>query len=414
MQLEPAMTTTPRRDPLAYLEDEVAALRERHLYRALRVMSSGQGPIVSVDDKRVISLSSNDYLGLTHHPRLRDAALTAVRDFGVGSGAVRTIAGTMSMHEALEAELAEFKGTPAVLTFQSGFSANTGVIPTIAGETDLIVSDSLNHASIIDGMRLSKAPRKVYPHADVEALKGVLDEAVETGREGSGEPYRSILVVTDGVFSMDGDIAPLPGIVESAEAAGAAVFVDDAHASGVLGRDGRGSVDHFGLHGRVAIQVGTLSKAVGALGGYVAGSLALREILTQRARPFLFSTSHPPAVVAACREAIKVMQEEPELLERLWANTRRFKGELGRLGFDTGRSETPITPVMMGDPETAMRFSDQLMGEGVFAQPVVYPTVALDQARIRTIVTAAHTDDQLDRALEAFSTVGRELGVTSG
>jgi glycine C-acetyltransferase len=414
MQLEPAMTTTPRRDPLAYLEDEVAALRERHLYRALRVMSSGQGPIVSVDERRVISLSSNDYLGLTHHPRLRDAALAAVRDFGVGSGAVRTIAGTMSMHEALEAELAEFKGTPAVLTFQSGFSANTGVIPTIAGETDLIVSDSLNHASIIDGMRLSKAPRKVYPHADVEALKGVLDEAIEKGREGSGEPYRSILVVTDGVFSMDGDIAPLPGIVEAAEAAGAAVFVDDAHASGVLGRDGRGSVDHFGLHGRVAIQVGTLSKAVGALGGYVAGSLALREILTQRARPFLFSTSHPPAVVAACREAIKVMQEEPELLERLWANTRRFKGELGRLGFDSGRSETPITPVMMGDPETAMRFSDQLMGEGVFAQPVVYPTVALDQARIRTIVTAAHTDDQLDRALEAFSAVGRELGVTSG
>jgi glycine C-acetyltransferase len=408
------MTTTPRKDPLAHLDDEVAALKERHLYRALRVMSSAQGPIVSVDEKRLISLSSNDYLGLTHHPRLRDAALAAVRDFGVGSGAVRTIAGTMSMHEALEAELAEFKGTAAVLTFQSGFTANTGVIPTITGETDLIVSDSLNHASIIDGMRLSKAPRKVYPHADVEALKGVLAEAVENGRDGSGEPYRSILVVTDGVFSMDGDIAPLPGIVEAAEAVGAAVFVDDAHASGVLGRDGRGSVDHFGLHGRVAIQVGTLSKAVGALGGYVAGSVALREILTQRARPFLFSTSHPPAVVAACREAIKVMQEEAELLERLWTNTRRFKSELGRLGFDTGRSETPITPVMMGDPETAMRFSDQLMGEGVFAQPVVYPTVALDLARIRTIVTAAHTDEQLDRALEAFSTVGRELGVISG
>ena len=408
------MTTTPRKDPLAHLDDEVAALKERHLYRALRVMSSAQGPIVSVDEKRLISLSSNDYLGLTHHPRLRDAALAAVRDFGVGSGAVRTIAGTMSMHEALEAELAEFKGTPAVLTFQSGFTANTGVIPTITGETDLIVSDSLNHASIIDGMRLSKAPRKVYPHADVEALNGVLAEAIENGRDGSGEPYRSILVVTDGVFSMDGDIAPLPGIVDAAESVGAAVFVDDAHASGVLGRDGRGSVDHFGLHGRVAIQVGTLSKAVGALGGYVAGSVALREILTQRARPFLFSTSHPPAVVAACREAIKVMQEEPELLERLWTNTRRFKSELGRLGFDTGRSETPITPVMMGDPETAMRFSDQLMGEGVFAQPVVYPTVALDLARIRTIVTAAHTDEQLDRALEAFSTVGRGLGVISG
>ncbi len=408
------MTTTPRQDPLAFLDDEVAALRERHLYRALRVMSSAQGPIVSVDERRLISLSSNDYLGLTHHPRLREAALAAVRDFGVGSGAVRTIAGTMSMHEALEAELADFKGTPAVLTFQSGFTANTGVIPTITGETDLIVSDSLNHASIIDGMRLSKAPRKIYPHADVAALTAILEEAVEKGREGTGEPYRSILVVTDGVFSMDGDIAPLPGIVEAAEAAGAAVFVDDAHASGVLGRDGRGSVDHFKLHGRVAIQVGTLSKAVGSLGGYVAGSRALREILTQRARPFLFSTSHPPAGVAACREAIKVMQDEPELLERLWANTRQFKAELARLGFDIGRSETPITPVMMGDPEIAMRFSDRLMGEGVFAQPVVFPTVALDQARIRTIVTAAHDAAQLDEALAAFSRVGRELGVIGG
>ena len=401
-------------DPLAFLDDEVAALRERHLYRALRVMSSGQGPIVSVDERRLISLSSNDYLGLTHHPRLREAALAAVRDFGVGSGAVRTIAGTMSMHEALEAELAEFKGTPAVLTFQSGFTANTGVIPTITGETDLIVSDSLNHASIIDGMRLSKAPRKIYPHADVDALRAVLDEAVRDGRPGSGEPYRLILVVTDGVFSMDGDIAPLPGIVEAAEAAGAAVFVDDAHASGVLGRDGRGTVDHFGLHGRVAIQVGTLSKAVGVQGGYVAGSVALREILTQRSRPFLFSTSHPPAVVAACREAIRVMVDEPELHARLWDNTRYFKGELAGLGFDTGRSETPITPVMMGNPETAMRFSDRLMDEGVFAQPVVFPTVALDLARIRTIVTAAHAREQLDRALEAFSTVGRELGVIRG
>jgi glycine C-acetyltransferase len=408
------LTRPIRPDPLAFLEDEVAALRERHLYRALRVMSSGQGPIVSVDDKRLISLSSNDYLGLTHHPRLREAALAAVREFGVGSGAVRTIAGTMSMHEALEAELAEFKATPAVLTFQSGFSANTGVIPTITGETDLIVSDSLNHASIIDGMRLSKAPRKVYPHADVEALRAILDEAVRDGRPGSGEPYRLILVVTDGVFSMDGDIAPLPGIVEAAEAAGAAVFVDDAHASGVLGRAGRGSVDHFDLHGRVAIQVGTLSKAVGALGGYVAGSTALREILTQRSRPFLFSTSHPPAVVAACREAIRVMQDEPELHTRLWENTGYFKGELKRLGFDTGRSETPITPVMMGDPETAMRFSDRLMGEGVFAQPVVFPTVALDQSRIRTIVTAAHAREQLDGALGAFDRVGRELGLISG
>ena len=405
--------TTRRADPLAFLDDEVAALRERHLYRPLRVMSSAQGPIVSIDDRRLISLSSNDYLGLTHHPRLRAAAEAAVRDFGVGSGAVRTIAGTMTMHEALEAELAEFKGTPAVLTFQSGFTANTGVIPTITGETDLIVSDALNHASIIDAMRLSKAPRQVYPHADVDALREVLRNARENGREGGGE-YRLILVVTDGVFSMDGDIAPLPGIVEAAEAYGAAVMIDDAHASGVLGRNGRGTVDHFGLHGRVAIQVGTLSKAVGALGGYVAGSTALREILTQRARPFLFSTSHPPAVVAACREAIRVMCDEPELQDRLWANTRRFKAELTRLGFDTGHSETPITPVMMGDPDTAGRFGDRLIEEGVFAQPVVYPTVAIDKSRLRTIVTAAHADEQLDIALGAFDRVGRELGLIAG
>ena len=405
--------TTRRADPLAFLDDEVAALRERHLYRPLRVMSSAQGPIVSIDERRLITLSSNDYLGLTHHPRLRAAAEAAVRDFGVGSGAVRTIAGTMTMHEALEAELAEFKGTPAVLTFQSGFTANTGVIPTITGETDLIVSDALNHASIIDAMRLSKAPRQVYPHADVDALREVLRNARENGREGGGE-YRLILVVTDGVFSMDGDIAPLPGIVEAAEAYGAAVMIDDAHASGVLGRNGRGTVDHFGLHGRVAIQVGTLSKAVGALGGYVAGSTALREILTQRARPFLFSTSHPPAVVAACREAIRVMCDEPELQDRLWANTRRFKAELTRLGFDTGHSETPITPVMMGDPDTAGRFGDRLIEEGVFAQPVVYPTVAIDKSRLRTIVTAAHADEQLDIALGAFDRVGRELGLIAG
>jgi glycine C-acetyltransferase len=405
--------TTQRADPLAFLDDEVAALRERHLYRPLRVMSSAQGPIVSVDDRRLISLSSNDYLGLTHHPRVRAAAEAAVHEFGAGSGAVRTIAGTMSMHEALEAELAEFKGTPAVLTFQSGFTANTGVIPTITGETDLIVSDALNHASIIDGMRLSKAPRQVYPHGDVAALREILRAARETGREGGGE-HRLILVVTDGVFSMDGDIAPLPAIVEAAEAYGAAVMIDDAHASGVLGRNGRGTVDHFGLHGRVAIQVGTLSKAVGSLGGYVAGSTALREILTQRARPFLFSTSHPPAVVAACREAIRVMCDEPELQERLWANTRRFKAELTRLGFDTGHSETPITPVMMGDPETAGRFGDRLLEEGVFAQPVVFPTVAIDKSRLRTIVTAAHADEQLDMALTAFDRVGHELGLIGG
>jgi glycine C-acetyltransferase len=411
------MTIGSTTDPLAFIDAELASLREQHLFRPLRVMSSAQGPVCVVDGREVISLSSNDYLGLTHHPRLREAALRAVESFGAGSGAVRTIAGTMTLHEELEAELAAFKGTEAVLTFQSGFTANTGVIPTIAGEADLIVSDALNHASIIDGMRLSKAPRVVYPHKDVEALRGLLREARERGRTDpghEGEPYRLILVATDGVFSMDGDIAPLPGIVEAAESYGAAVFVDDAHASGVLGRNGRGSVDHFGLHGRVAIQVGTLSKAVGVLGGYVAGSHALRELLTQRARPFLFSTSHPPAVAAACLEAIRVFQDEPKLLDRLWANTRRFKAELARLGFDTGVSETPITPIILGDSALAIRFSERLFEEGVFGTSVVYPTVALDGARIRTIVTAAHTDEHLDRAISAFDRVGRELGVTGG
>ena len=409
--------TQTRRDPLAHLAADVAALREQHLYRALRVMTSEQGPEVELDGRRVISLSSNDYLGLTHHPRLRQAALDAVRDYGAGAGAVRTIAGTMALHEQLEAELAAFKGVEATLTFQSGFTANTGVIPTITDERDLIVSDSLNHASIIDGMRLSKAPRKVFPHMDVTALRGVLAEARERGRADAGhagEPYRLILVVTDGVFSMDGDIAPLREIVEAAEEHDAAVMVDDAHASGVLGRDGRGSVDHFGLNGRVAIQVGTLSKAVGVVGGYVAGSMALRELLTQRSRPFLFSTSHPPAVAAACREALKVFVDESWRIDRLWASTKRFKAELARLGFDTGRSETPITPIIVGDSGLANRFSTRMFEEGVFATSVVYPTVALDQARLRTIVTAALSDEQLDRALSTFDRVGRELGIISG
>ena len=408
------MTNITSTDPLAFLGAELEELRAKHLYRPLRVMSTEQGPVATVDGREVISLSSNDYLGLTHHPRLKAAALEAVREYGVGSGAVRTIAGTMTLHEALEAELAAFKGTEAVLTFQSGFTANTGVIPTITGEADLIVSDALNHASIIDGMRLSRAPRKVYPHADVAGLEEILREARERGRPDGAGPYRLILVVTDGVFSMDGDIAPLAGIVEAAERHGAAVFVDDAHASGVLGRNGRGSVDHFGLHGRVAIQVGTLSKAIGVLGGYVAGSQDLRDILIQRARPFLFSTSHPPAVAAACREAILVMEEETWRIERLWASTRRFKAELARLGFDTGRSETPITPVIVGDSEAAIRFSAELFDAGVFATSVVFPTVALDQARLRAIVTAALTDEHLDRALEAFSTVGRRLGIIAG
>ena len=404
-----------RANPLGFLADEIEELKRQNLYRPMRVLSSPQAAEVVVDGKELISLSSNNYLGLATHPKLKEVAIAATRDFGAGSGAVRTIAGNMTIHERLETELAQFKHVEAALTFQSGFTANLGVIPVVAGEKDLIVSDALNHASIIDGMRMSKAPRVVYPHKDVAALRELLREARAKGRaDAGGAPHRLILVVTDGVFSMDGDIAPLPGIVEAAEEFGAAVMVDDAHASGVLGKNGRGTIDHFGLHGRVHIQVGTLSKALGVLGGYVAGSQALRDMLIQRARPFLFSTSHPPAVAAACVAAIHVLLEEPELIDHLWANTIYFKGELRGLGFDTGASETPITPVMMGDSATAGRFSGRLFEEGVFAQAVVYPTVALDKARIRTIVTAEHTTEQLDRCLAAFGKVGRELGLISG
>ncbi len=400
-------------NPLAHLSAELDELKAAHLYRPLRVMSSANGTRVTVDGRDVISLASNNYLGLNTHPRLVEAAAEAARRFGAGSGAVRTISGTMTLHEELEAALADFKHVEAVLTFQSGFTCNTGVIPVVAGEPDLIVSDQLNHASIIDGMRLAKAPRVIYRHKDVAHLRELLGAARRDGRP-DGQPYRAILVVTDGVFSMDGDIAPLPAIVEAAEEHDAAVMVDDAHASGVLGRNGRGSVDHFGLHGRVAIQVGTLSKAIGVLGGYVAGPLALREMLIQRGRPFLFSTSHPPAVVAACLAAIRVLEEEPELIERLWANTGRFKEGLRSLGFDIGVSETPITPVMVGEAGLAIRFADRLLEEGVWATSVVFPTVPVDGARLRTIVTAAHTDDELDACLAAFGRVGRELGVVAG
>jgi len=405
--------TAPGRDPLGHLADDLAQVRAQGLYRPLRVMSSANRTRVTVDGREAITLASNNYLGLNTHPRLIEAALDAVRRFGAGSGAVRTISGTRALHEELEAELARFKHVEATLTFQSGFTCNTGVIPVVASEPDLIVSDALNHASIIDGMRLSKAPRVVYRHKDVAHLRELLATARRAGRA-DGQPYRAILVVTDGVFSMDGDIAPLPGIVAAAEEHGAAVFVDDAHASGVLGRNGRGSVDHFDLHGRVAIQVGTLSKAMGVLGGYVAGSTTLREMLVQRARPILFSTSHPPAVAAACLAAIHVLEDEPELIDRLWSNTRRFKAELARMGFDTGVSETPITPVMVGDSAVAIRFANRLLDEGVWATSVVYPTVALDSARLRTIVTAAHSDEELDICLDAFGRVGRELGLIGG
>jgi glycine C-acetyltransferase len=401
-----------RSDPLAYLDEALADLRAQSLYRPLRVLDGPQVPHARMDGRPVISLSSNNYLGLATHPHLVEAALTAVRDLGVGSGAVRTIAGTMELHEELERRLAAFKHTEAVLTFQSGFTANSGVIPTITGDRDLIVSDELNHASIIDGVRLSKAARAVYPHKDVDGLEGVLREA--RGKGGPAGRYEHILVITDGVFSMDGDIAPLPGICDVCERYDAAVMIDDAHASGVLGRNGRGTVDHFGLHGRVDIQVGTLSKAVGVLGGYVAGTQALRDYLVQRSRPVLFSTSHPPAVVAACLAAIDVLENEPERIERLWDNTRFFKAGLAALGFDTGISETPITPVMVGDSQRAGQLSGRLLELGVFAQAVVYPTVALDRARIRTIVSSEHSREDLQACLDAFATAGRELRLIGG
>ncbi|MGZ8474686.1 MAG: glycine C-acetyltransferase [Candidatus Limnocylindria bacterium] len=402
------MSTRARaRNPLAFLDAEIEDLRAKGLYRRLRVVESEQKSRCVIDGREVITLSSNNYLGLTTHPKLVEAAERAVRRFGAGSGAVRTIAGTMSLHEELESRLAEFKHVEAVLTFQSGFTCNTGVIPILASEGAVIVSDALNHASIIDGIRLTKAERRIFPHADMAAL----GEALRDVRAAAGGADKTVLVLTDGVFSMDGDIARLPEIVEAAEEADAIVYVDDAHASGVLGRNGRGTVDHFDLHGRVHVQVGTLSKAIGVLGGYVAGPAALRTVLEHRARPFLFSTSHPPAVAAACLAAIDVLESEPELIERLWENARYFKAGLQRLGFDTGVSETPITPVIVGAGALAHRLSDRLFEEGVFAMGIGFPTVPEDRSRVRTIVTAEHTREELDICLDAFDRVGRELAV---
>ena len=385
-----------------FLADELDQMRRQGLFRPLRVLDTAQDTEVVVDGKRVLNLSSNNYLGLTTHPRLKTAMIEATEKWGAGSGAVRTIAGTMTVHEDLERRLADFKHTEASLVLQSGFTANLGVLQSIVKEGDVIISDELNHASIIDGIRLSKAERSIFKHRDMDDL----ERHLEMHRE-----KRVKLVVTDGVFSMDGDIAPLPAIVERAERFGALVMVDDAHASGVLGKSGRGSVNHFGLDGRVDLQMGTLSKAIGVLGGYVAGPQSVRDFLIHRARPFLFSTSHPPGVAAACIAAIDVLLSEPERIDQLWKNTARFKGGLKRLGFETGASETPITPVIVGKGAVAMDFSDRLFKLGVFAQGIGFPTVAEGRARIRTIVTSVHTDAQLDRALEAFASVGKELGV---
>jgi glycine C-acetyltransferase len=400
-------TAARARNPLAFLEGEIAELQAKGLYRRLRVVESEQKSRCVIDGREVITLSSNNYLGLNTHPRLRQAAIDAVERFGAGSGAVRTIAGTMSLHEELEARLAEFKHVEAALTFQSGFTCNTGVIPILAPEGAVIVSDALNHASIIDGIRLTKAERRIFPHADMDGLGQALREV----RDAPGGADRTVLVITDGVFSMDGDIAGVPEIVEAAEEADAIVYIDDAHASGVLGRNGRGSVDHFDLHGRVHVQVGTLSKAIGVLGGYVAGPAVLRTVLEHKARPFLFSTSHPPAVAAACLAAIDVLESEPELIEKLWDNARFFKAGLARLGFDIGASETPITPVIAGSGALAMKLSDRLFEEGVFAQGIGFPTLPDDRSRVRTIVTAEHSREELETCLAAFETVGRELAL---
>jgi glycine C-acetyltransferase len=405
------MTDAPARararNPLAFLDAEIEDLKAKGIFRRLRVVQSEQKSRCVIDGKEVITLSSNNYLGLNTHPKLVEAAASAARQFGAGSGAVRTIAGTMTLHEELEQRLADFTQVEAVLTFQSGFTCNTGIIPILAPAGAVIVSDALNHASIIDGIRLTKAERKVFPHADMDAMRTILRDI----RSAPGGADKTLLLLTDGVFSMDGDIAKLPEIVDAAEEANAIVYVDDAHGSGVLGRNGRGTVDHFGLHGRVQVQVGTLSKAIGVLGGYVAGSRSLRTVLEHKARPFLFSTSAPPAVAAACIAAVDVLETEPELIDRLWDNAHFFKSGLAKLGFNIGHSETPITPVIAGAGALAMKRSDRVFEEGVFAQGIGFPTVPEDLSRVRTIVTAGHTRDELETCLAAFEKVGRELAL---
>jgi glycine C-acetyltransferase len=397
------METAMPRAQLQYLTEELNNLREQKLYQKLRILETEQRPVSRFDGRQVINLSSNNYLGLTTHPKLERRAIEAIEKFGVGSGAVRTIAGTMAIHMELEEKIARFKHVEASVVFQSGFTANAGAVSAILGKEDVIISDALNHASIIDGCRLSRAEIKVFPHKDVDACEKILKDLE------SHKGHK--LLITDGVFSMDGDIAPLPQLVELAEKYGCIMMIDDAHASGVLGRNGRGTVDHFNLHGRVDIQVGTLSKAIGALGGYVCTTRDTIDFLYHRARPFLFSTSHPPSVVATCIAAFEVLEEEPELIQRLWDNTRFFKAGLQKLGFNTGHSETPITPVIVGDAALAHEFSRQLFLNGVFAQGIGYPTVAKGSARIRTIVTATHTESELSKALDIMSGVAKELKI---
>ncbi|MCY8581646.1 glycine C-acetyltransferase [Bacillus haynesii] len=385
-----------------FLASELDKMKENGTFQELPIIESLQGSTVKMKGKDIIQLSSNNYLGLTSHPRLQKAAEEAVKRYGAGTGSVRTIAGTFTMHDELEKKLASFKNTEAALVFQSGFTANQGILSSILTKDDIVISDELNHASIIDGIRLTKAGKKVYQHADMEDLEKILKKSMN---------YRMRLIVTDGVFSMDGDIAPLPEIVRLAEQYDAFVMVDDAHASGVLGENGRGTVHHFGLDGKVHIQVGTLSKAIGVLGGYAAGSKVLIDYLKHKGRPFLFSTSHPPAVTAACIEAVNVLMEEPSLIKKLWDNTAYFKKELEKIGLPLIKSETPITPILIGDEAEACRFSNTLFELGLFAQAIVFPTVPKGKARIRTIMTAQHSKEELDKALEIIETGAKKAGL---
>ncbi len=391
-------------DKLDFIRQKLEQLKGAGLYITIRTIESPQDAWTVVDGKRVLNFCSNNYLGFANHPELRQAAIEAIEKYGVGPAAVRTIAGTMTLHKELEERLARFKRVEAAIALQSGFNANQAVIPLLMREGDLIISDELNHASIIDGVRLSKADRAIYRHCDVDDLAIQLKEAQQRG-------YEKIMVITDGVFSMDGDIAPLPQIVELAEQYNAIVMVDDAHGEGVLGEGGRGIVDHFGLHGRVDLEIGTLSKAFGVVGGYVAGKALIVEYLRQQARPFLFSSATTPPDTAACIAAVDILERSTELVDRLWENTRYFKSKMRELGFDLGKSETPITPVMLGEAKLAQEFSARLFEEGVFAQAIGYPTVPRGKARIRVMVSAVHSRDDLDYGLRAFEKVGRELGV---
>ena len=388
---------------LNYLKEKIEGLKKDGVYRKLPIVEGANEAEITLDGKKVINLSSNNYLGFANHPRLKKGAIEAVEKYGAGAGAVRTIVGNMSIHEELEKLLAEFKREEAAFIYQSGFNCNAGTIQAVTDRGDLIISDELNHASIIDGTRLSKADKKIFKHSDMDDLERVL----KTERAN----YNNVLIITDGVFSMDGDIARLPEMVELAEKYEAMTYVDDAHGSGVLGESGRGTVDHFNLHGRVDFSIGTLSKAIGVVGGYVAGSNTMYEWLNHRARPVLFSTTMPPAAAGAIIEAIKMLMESTEYTDRLWENARYFKEKLGALGFNTGHSETPITPVIIGDEAKTMEFSRKLLEKGVFVSGIVFPTVPKGTGRVRCMVTAAHTKEQLDRAVEAFEAVGKEMNI---